>query len=300
MRRKTLFIILLGILAVLVAACQQVPQESDNSAPQQAEIRGAGAGHMGCAVQEQGQTGCGLAEGENNVGLFGRDYEGIVSTQDVSTPELSGFLARPAAEGKYPGVVMVHEWWGLNGNIKEMAQLLASQGYLVFAIDLYGEVATTSERAGQLTGDVRNNQEAATEKLRAAASYIRGLPEFSGKLGSIGWCFGGGQSLQWALPGEPLDATVIYYGQLTDNQSRLSAIAWPVLGIFGAEDTSIPPSSVNAFKAALDNLGVQNDITIYPGVGHAFANPSGARYAANETRDAWGKTIAFFKKTLKG
>ena len=73
-----------------------------------------------------------------------------------------------------------------------------------------------------------------------------------------------------------------------------------MLGIFGAEDTSIPPSSVNAFKAALDNLGVQNDITIYPGVGHAFANPSGARYAANETRDAWGKTIAFFKKTLKG
>src|SRR3989344_4741767 len=260
MRRKTLFIILLGILAVLVAACQQVPQESDNSAPQQAEIRGAGAGHMGCAVQEQGQTGCGLAEGENNVGLFGRDYEGIVSTQDVSTPELSGFLARPAAEGKYPGVVMVHEWWGLNGNIKE----------------------------------------AATEKLRAAASSLRGLPEFSGKLGSIGWCFGGGQSLQLALSGEPLDATVIYYGQLTDNQSRLSAIAWPVLGIFGAEDTSIPPSSVNAFKAALDNLGVQNDIIIYPGVGHAFANPSGARYAANETRDAWGKTIAFFKKTLKG
>jgi carboxymethylenebutenolidase len=112
----------------------------------------------------------------------------------------------------------------------------------------------------------------------------------------LGWCFGGGQSLQLALNTErPLAATVIYYGTLVTNQTELAEITWPVLGIFGAEDQSIPVDTVNQFKAALDANAVTNEIYIYDGVGHAFANPSGGNYAPEETTDAWDKTLAFLR-----
>ena len=115
---------------------------------------------------------------------------------------------------------------------------------------------------------------------------------------SLGWCFGGGQSLQLAV-NEPLDATVIYYGNLVTDEKQLLKIGWPVLGIFGDKDTSIPVSSVNEFDASLDKLKITNEIYIYPGVGHAFANPSGMNYAPEQTRDAWEKTLAFLDKNLK-
>ena len=277
-------LITLFLMVLLVVGCQQAAQPSIDN-------------HMGCTVEEQGK-GCQLAE-KNNADLFGRSYAGVVSTAILSSPDVIGFLAKPTAQGKYPGIVMVHEWWGLNDNIREMAQLLASEGYVVFAVDLYGEVATTPERAGALAGGVRSDQASATKKLRVAVSYLRSLPEVNGRIGSIGWCFGGGQSLQLALSGEKLDATVIYYGQLTDDKDQLRKISWPVLGIFGEADQVIPVDSVRKFGKVLDGLGIENSINIYPGVGHAFANPSGAQYAANETRDAWAKTTDFFQKALK-
>ena len=114
----------------------------------------------------------------------------------------------------------------------------------------------------------------------------------------MGWCFGGGQSLQLALNSEqnPLAATVIYYGNLVNDTNELSRIKWPVLGIFGDQDQSIPVESVNAFEQAFNETGITNEIYIYPGVGHAFANPSGDNYAPEETVDAWEKTLAFLKK----
>jgi carboxymethylenebutenolidase len=113
----------------------------------------------------------------------------------------------------------------------------------------------------------------------------------------LGWCFGGGQSLQLALNSEqnPLAATVIYYGNLVNDTNELSKIKWPVLGIFGDQDQSIPVKSVNAFEQALNKTGVTNEIYIYPGVGHAFANPSD-NYAPKEAADAWKKTLAFLNK----
>ena len=98
---------------------------------------------------------------------------------------------------------------------------------------------------------------------------------------------------------EKMHATVIYYGNLQTNTSRLSVIKWPVLGIFGEKDTSIPVETVKKFDAALDELKIENEIYIYPNVGHAFANPSGANYAPNETKDAWEKTLAFLERNLK-
>ena len=240
----------------------------------------------GCVPQEQmPNSQLLLEEGQ---------YE-IVSSDVNYYGNSKGFFAEPKFKGNYPGIIMIHEWWGLNDNIKEMAKLLASQGYVVLAVDMYeGKVAKNQTEARQFTSSL--NQTKAIENMKAAKEYLKS--KNAQKIASLGWCFGGGQSLQLALNDE-LDATVIYYGRLTDDKTQLSNIRWPVLGIFGAEDTGIPVASVNAFDAALDSLNVENEIYIYPGVGHAFANPSGMNYAAEETKDAWDKTLAFLEKSLK-
>jgi len=222
----------------------------------------------------------------------------VVSSGEVEYFDgTSGFLAEPEAEGVYPGVIMIHEWWGLNDGIKDTAVQLASKGYVVLAVDLYdGKVAATPQEARNLTSSL--DKERAVANMRAAASYLRsehGAP----KVASLGWCFGGGQSMQLALSDEEVDATVIYYGSLVTDEEALSSIEQPVLGIFGGNDTSIPVSTVMEFDSALDSVGVENEIYIYDGVGHAFANPSGMNYAPDETRDAWLKTVAFLERHLK-
>jgi len=221
-----------------------------------------------------------------------------VETQVVNYfDDIQGFLAKPVDEGQFPGVVMIHEWWGLNDNIKEMAEKLASHGYVVLAVDLYnGEVAITSDQARQLITSFDTN--VGIENMNFAASYIQENHNVQ-KLGSIGWCFGGGQSLNLALNNQNMDATIIYYGSLITEQESLSNISWPVLGIFAEFDQGIPVESVNDFETSLDDLNIPNEIHIYPGVDHAFANPSGERYAPDESKDAWQKTIEFLELNLK-
>ncbi|MDQ3839323.1 MAG: dienelactone hydrolase family protein [Thermoproteota archaeon] len=201
---------------------------------------------------------------------------------------------------KLPAVVMVHEWWGLNDNIKDMADELASEGYVVLAADLYnGEVAADPNRARELSSSVRENPQQAISNLQSAVQYLTSLPNVnSSRIAALGWCFGGGQALQLALNSEqhPLAATVIYYGNLVNDTNELSKINWPVLGIFGDQDQAVPVESVNAFEQALNETGITNEIYLYPGVGHAFANPSGDNYAPEETADAWEKTLVFLKK----
>ncbi|MGH1522288.1 MAG: dienelactone hydrolase family protein, partial [Nitrosopumilus sp.] len=134
-----------------------------------------------------------------------------VETTDVVYFEKSnGYLAKPAVDGQYPAIVMIHEWWGLTENIKQMAEKLASHGYVVLAVDLYeGQVGTTADEARQLRTSFE--QSYWTENMNSAVSYLEEQHSpFS--LGSIGWCFGGGQSLNLALNNEDMDATVIYYG----------------------------------------------------------------------------------------
>ena len=220
-----------------------------------------------------------------------------VTTEQVSYFEDSqGFLAKPSEDGVYPGVVMIHEWWGLNDNIKEMAEKLASHGYVVLAVDLYnGDVATTSDEARQLITSF--DADAGIENMNFAASYMQENYQVE-KLGSIGWCFGGGQSLNLALNNEDMDATVIYYGRLVTEQESLSSINWPVLGIFAGLDQGIPVESVLDFESSLNDLEVPNEIYIYENVDHAFANPSGDRYAPDESKDAWQVTLKFLESNL--
>jgi carboxymethylenebutenolidase len=218
----------------------------------------------------------------------------------------SGYLVYPSSTTtgkKLPAVIMVHEWWGINDNIRSMANTLAKQGYVVLAVDLFkGQSATNANDAMQLIKIVSDNPGQAISNLQSAVKYVSSLPFVdSSKLAVIGWCFGGGQALQLALHSEqhPLAATILYYGTpLVTDKQQLSNIKWPVLGIFGDKDQAIPLSNIQQFKAALDSIGVPNEINIYKGVGHAFANPSGANYAPNETINAWQKTLAFLMKYL--
>ncbi len=230
-----------------------------------------------------------------NAEMLASEGKYVVSGGEVTYFETTrGFLAKPEQAGSYPGVVMIHENRGTNDYFRGMAKQLASQGYMVLAVDLFGRSVETQEEARTLTSALDQNK--ATQNLRAAAQYLRsqGAP----KVASLGWCFGGGQSLTLALSGEPMDATVIYYGRLVTEEAQLAKIKWPVLGIFGDKDQGISVDSVKQFDAALDKLNITNEIYIYPGVGHAFANPSGMNYAANETKDAWAKTVTFLNKYL--
>lgn len=237
----------------------------------------------------------------NNAGMLEEreDVSKIVTASVEYADGINGFLAKPDSAGKYPGIVMIHEWWGLNENIKNVAKQMASEGYVVLAVDLFGEVTTESMRAQELTSGVRSNPDNAIQNMKSAVSFLRNHESVDDNaIGSLGWCFGGGMSLQLAL-NEEMSATGIYYGSLVADPETLSVIEWPVLGIFGSEDRSISVEQVKAFETALNEINVENEIYIYDGVGHAFANPSGVSYAPEQTKDAWENTVAFFDKHLK-
>jgi carboxymethylenebutenolidase len=209
-----------------------------------------------------------------------------------------GYFARPKDSENYPGVVMIHENRGLRPEIRDTADQLAKEGFLVLAVDLFdGKVVESQEEARALTSGF--DQDTGTQNLRAAVNYLKQKGGAT-KIASLGWCFGGRQSIELAISGEPLYATVVYYGgNMASTTDKLAPIKWPVLGIFGDKDQAIPVSKVKEFESSLNTLGVENEIHIYPGVGHAFANPSGQNYAPRETKDAWAKTLNFLNKNLK-
>lgn len=234
---------------------------------------------------------------KKNVEILKTDNDVVIAKQDVDYfSGVKGYFVRPEKEGNYPGVVMIHENRGLRPEIKTTAEELAKQGYLVLAVSLLDGVAEDQTGARALTS--KFNQQIGVENMRSATKYLR--TQGAQKIASLGWCFGGRQSVELAISGEKLDATVVYYGGgMATTTQKLSPIKWPVLGIFGDKDQAIPVEMVRSFEKSLNTLGVENEIYIYPGVGHAFANPSGANYAPEATKDAWDKTIQFLNKHLK-
>jgi carboxymethylenebutenolidase len=257
--------------------------------------------HTGCqpgAIEVDGT--CEVAASDQNAEIF--DVTGLspITAERTTVGDAPGYLARPDDDSTYPAVVMIHEWWGLNENIERMAEILAGHEYVVFAVDLYdGEVATDSERASELSGMVRENPDEAVATMSSAVEGLRGRSDVTGRVASLGWCFGGGQSLQLSLSDADLDATVIYYGTLATDQATLERIDGPVLGIFGSEDRVVPLEDVRAFDATLGEIGVEHEVYVYEGAGHAFANPSGESFRPDDTMDAWEKTLEFLDTSLR-
>lgn len=211
-----------------------------------------------------------------------------------------GYLAAPDDMFEpLPAVIMIHEWWGLNDNIRAMADRLAAEGFIVFAVDLYaGETADTPAAALELMKKVQADKKAAEDNIRAAYSFIE-LSTGAPKIASLGWCFGGMWSLNTAmLFPDDLDAAVIYYGNVTDDEDALRPINAPILGLFAAEDRGVKVASVHAFGRTLERLRKDYIVHIYPDVGHAFANPTGQRYDRAAADDAWRRTLDFLNLHL--
>jgi carboxymethylenebutenolidase len=215
-----------------------------------------------------------------------------ITTKGVQT--VSGAIALPAAKPA-PALVLIHEWWGLNDEIKTMAAEFAKEGYVALAADLYaGSVATSPQEAQALMQSV--DSEKATDTLVSWVEWLRANPAVNGKVATVGWCFGGGWAIN-AATATPVNATVIYYGRLPQSADEVKTVSGPVLGHFGEKDKFINREMVTGFEKAMKEAGKPLTVHWYE-ADHGFANPTGARYDKQDAQVAWERTRAFLKDAL--
>lgn len=221
-----------------------------------------------------------------------------VSTITADGRTVNAVLATPdsVTDDKAPGVLLVHEWWGLNDQIKSMAREFAQQGFVALAVDLYGgNVAQNAEQARSFMQAVKQDQAVAT--MIAWTEWLRQHDATTEQIGVVGWCFGGGWALRTAA-NAPVDATVIYYGNVDVPTEELEKIAGPVLGHFATQDQHINEVMVSGFQGRMEEAGKPLEVYWYE-ANHAFANPTGARYDAGAAAQSWTRTLAFLMENLR-
>lgn len=238
------------------------------------------------------------------------DSQAFEQSRDVSNVEypaedgstLVGYLVQPeGVEGRLPAVLMIHEWWGLNHELTEMADILAAQGYVVLAPDTYrGRVATTVP--GALALRLSADEQRVDSDTQAAYDYLATLPTVDAtRIAVLGFCYGGGVALRHSVNNPRIVATINLYGDTIDDPAGFGALRTsgrPLLGIFGEQDAQIPVSEVEAFQTALNAADIPNEVIIYPGVGHAFVKPSTIQ--AGAAQEAWNTILAFLDTNLRG
>ena len=220
----------------------------------------------------------------------------FVSGKDTTT----AYLAEPEGSGPFPALIVIQEWWGLNDWITENANMFAEKGYVALAVDLYrGKSATSPDEAHELMRGLPEDR--AIRDLKAAFTFLHERENVNKeKIGSIGWCMGGGYSLQTALNVPELKASVVCYGRLVTDESTVRKINCPLLGIFGEMDRGITPEDVKEFEESLNKEGKKNNIIIYRNVGHAFMNPNNKQgYNKEITDKAWNEIFTFLDQNLK-
>ena len=214
--------------------------------------------------------------------------------------QFRAYLVQPDSAGPQPALILIHEWWGLNEQIKGEARKFAEQGFVALAPDLYhGSVTGDPSMAHELMRGLP--QDRAVRDLKAAFAFLAARADVQkDKIGSVGWCMGGGYSLQLAVNEPKLAACVVYYGAMPTSAEDIQKIQAPVLGNFGAEDRGIKPDAVYSFEKAMKAASKSADLKIYPGAGHAFQNANNKLgYHQNSAEDAWKRTLAFLSKQLK-
>jgi carboxymethylenebutenolidase len=227
-----------------------------------------------------------------------------VNVSYSSGPEtVHALLYSPAGggSGRHPAIIVIHEWWGLNDWVKEQAADLAAHGYVALAVDLYrGQVAEDPDTAHQLSRGVP--QDRGIRDLKAAGTFLRTNKHVDpSRIGTIGWCMGGGYALSFAVADPNLKAVVANYGPPPTDESSLAQIHAAILGNYGGLDKGIPPATVESFAAEMKKLGKPVDVKIYPDAGHAFENPSNkAGYRAEDAADAHARYLRFFAHELGG
>lgn len=227
---------------------------------------------------------------------------------------LKGYLAYDdSIEGKRPGILVVHEWWGLNDYARERARMLAELGYTALAVDMYGEgkQAEHPKEAGQFAGEVRQKPELAKRRFMAGLELLRGHettdPE---RIAAIGYCFGGGVVLQMARAGVDLDGVVSFHGSLsTQEPAKPGEVEAKVRVFHGGDDQFVTSEQVAEFEQEMQQAGVDYEVVVYPGAKHGFTNPSADElaekfdlplaYDPQADKDSWAKMQAFFQKIFE-
>ncbi len=218
----------------------------------------------------------------------------------VQMGSVEGYLGRPAGDGPWPAVIVIQEWWGLDEQTKSIADRLAGIGYYAFAPDLFhGERAKLgdSEKASALVSKYGSG---GAELLTSAYDALKQDPNCNGKVGSIGFCFGGMMSLTLGIQ-RPLDALCTFYGggmQKLFNQ--LDKITSPVLGLYGDQDQSIPAGTIEEFDELLGKYHIPHEVIVYPKSGHAFFRDTDPKsYRPEAAKDAWDRVTKFFAENLE-
>ena len=212
--------------------------------------------------------------------------------------QAEGYLAKPAS-GSGPGVVVIQEWWGLNDNIKNIADRLAGEGFVALAPDLYhGQVTSEPDEAGKIMMAMKMDQ--AAKDLTGAVDYLAGLDAATGdKVGSVGFCMGGGLSLYLASLKPQIGACVVYYGVLPGAQPDLAQVQGAILGHYAENDNFASPASARELESTLKSLGKQVKFHIYDGTQHGFFNDTRADvHQAEASRLSWDRTLAFYREHL--
>ena len=232
------------------------------------------------------------------VALDARAQQAVAFPSGDSTAQ--GLLYLPQGAGPHPALIVIHEWWGLNDWIKQEAAGYAAKGYVTLAVDLYrGKVAATPDLAHELMRGLPQDQ--GVRDLTSAFTYLQNRKDVKrDRIGTVGWCMGGGYALELAIAEPSLKAVAINYGALATDKSSLAKIHASVLGNFGGQDHGITPDSVHAFEASMQSLGKPVDAKIYPQAGHAFENPNNATgYRAGDAADALARVDKFFAEKLE-
>ncbi len=224
--------------------------------------------------------------------------KGATTTFKAGDQDLSGYLVGPAESGKYPSVVVVHENRGLNPHIKDVARRLAVAGNLALAVDFLspiGGTPTDEEKAREMIGTLQAGD--VTSWAQGAVAYLRSNDSSNGKVGAVGFCWGGGVIGRLAVAEPTLNAGVVYYGQQPPAED-VAKIKAPLLLNYAGLDERIN-GGIPAFEEALKSNGKEYTLYIYEGANHAFNNDTNeARYNKEAANLAWGRTLDFFQKHL--
>lgn len=210
-----------------------------------------------------------------------------------------GYLAVPAGSGPWPALIVVQEWWGLDRQTESIADRFAREGYLAFSPDIYrGELAALGDNQAAMASMQKHGPHA-VDDMTSVFDALKVHPQSTGKVGSVGFCFGGRMSLALGLE-RPVDAVCTFYGgQMQNLFNRMDALKAPVLGFFGDQDVSIPAGTIDEFRAILKRLGLEHEVIVYPDSGHAFFRDSDPNvYRPKAAQDAWPRVTAFFRKHL--
>ena len=211
---------------------------------------------------------------------------------------VEGYMARPEGAGPWPGVVVIQEWWGLEPHIEDICRRFAKEGFAAIAPDLYhGALTDDPNEAGRLMRQM--NMEEAVREIISGAQYLKRQPYCNSLVGVVGFCLGGGLSLLTALRKSGASACVVYYGGNPDPVEQVKNLECPLLGLYGEEDTGVPPSTVRALEAKLKEYGKEHEVHMYPGAPHAFFCENRESYRKEAAEDSWRRTIAFFRDKLK-